>query len=229
MEISYVIPVYNGVAVIAETIESLLRQKHKDYEIIVVDDASTDEIDLLKDFYVGEYKQIIWVQNEERKGAAYCRNVGNSLALGDIIAVCDAGDYYMANRGSELVKFFSENEDKDLVYSHVQCNAANGDILYTQEAVEWDGNGKPPISHPTVAYRKRLVNNIQYFESSLETDFYEFFMIDAFRDGYKFGFIPRILCVKTDLAGSENYRDVKGAKEEKRKRYEEYGIEVKHV
>lgn len=224
MKISYVVPFYNSAAFIADTMESLLNQTHKDFEIICVDDGSDDDIEYIRDYYM-RYGQVEWVHHAERNGAAYCRNIGNDLASGDIIAVCDAGDLYSQHRGSKIENAFS-NSEVDLVYSHVQLNVGLNTPVGVQKAAEWTDQPKPPISHPTVAYKKEVTKNIRYHEGCLDTDFYEFFMIDVKRAGYKFAIIPDILCIKNDLGGSEYSRDVKNAKDEKRKKYEEYGIEI---
>jgi len=113
MKISYVIPVYNAASCLADTVESLMTQKHQDFEIIIVDDASSDDVQFLKEFYK-LYDEIQWITLGERSGAATARNIGNEFACGDIIAVCDAGDVYLPSRGKELVKFFEANPDIDL-------------------------------------------------------------------------------------------------------------------
>jgi glycosyltransferase involved in cell wall biosynthesis len=238
-------PVYNSAAFLNQTINSLLNQTHTDSEIIVIDDGSKDDIYFIKEFYK-ENMFIKWVTMEQRKGAAACRNIGNKLSTGQIIAVCDAGDFYLPNRGEILDKYFTENPDVSICYSHVQIDTPLNETLGIQEAIEWDGNSKPPISHPTVAYRSEVVQGsisdklscdgltytcttvpgIKYIEDSYETDFYEFFMIKCFRQGYKFGIIPKVTCIKYDLSKSNSYRNVPKAKALKRQKYKEYGIKI---
>jgi len=240
MKISYVLPVYNSAAFLTQTLESLFAQKHKDFEIIIIDDASTDYIEPLKVYYsdIKEFS-VKWITNKKRMGAAYCRNIGNKEATGDVIAVCDAGDIYLDNRGLQIEKFFTEHPDTDIVHTHVQVQNMFGKIYYVQEAMPFDGNGKPQISHPTVAYRKKVVISdnvniqnltfipISYHEGSFDTDFYEFFLIDAVRAGFKLGIIPKITTIKIDLHSNSSYRDVKKAKTLKFKKYQEYGIKIK--
>lgn len=225
MKISYVIPTYNGAAVLNNTIVSLLNQIHSDFEIIVVDDFSSDSTNYLKDCYKNETK-IKWFVMNERKGAAACRNIGNSYATGEVIAVCDSGDFYLPNRGLKLEQFFLDNSNIDICYSDVQINTPLDRILGVQKAIEWDGNSKPPISHPTVAYRSKVIHEVHYCEDSFETDFYEFFLIKCFRKEFKFGIIPEITCIKYDLSQSRNYRNVPKAKALKFQKYKEYGIKI---
>jgi len=227
LNLSIVIPVYNCSSFLSQTIESLLTQKtQKEFEIILIDDNSTDGINYLRDYY-SQNPKIRWFKNEKRHGGGYSRNFGNSLANGEIISACDAGDICHSSRAEETIIFFKNNPEIDILYSHVQVCSPVGDILYVQEAFSWGDEKKPPISHPTVSYRKKILDKIAYKENSLNTDFYEFFMIDAKRAGFKFGIIPRVLYLKFDLSESENYRDRSKSKEEKFEMYQKYGIEIK--
>lgn len=225
LKISYVLPFYNAAPFIADTLESLLNQVHRNFEIICVDDGSDDDIDYLRDYYL-EYKEIEWIQHADRSGAAYCRNIGNNLSTGDIIAVCDAGDVYSQYRGKKIIEYFIEHPEISVIHSHVQVNSFLNTPRFIQKAIEWDGEGKPPVSHPTVAYRGEVTQKVSYHEGCIDTDFYEFFMIDCIKAGFKFGVIPEILCIKNDLTGSSHCRDIANAKEEKRKKYDEYGIKI---
>lgn len=221
MKISYVVPVYNCASNLAITIESILDQSVKPHQIIIIDDASTDDIAPLKEYY----HNVIWISNRPRRGAAYCRNHGNAMCTGDVIAVCDAGDFYTKNRSKEISKFF-EDKEKDLFYSAVQVNKPTGQPILTQKGIEWDGKGKPPISHTTVAYRNPP---LKYHERSTETDLYEFFLHDNFRRGKQFGFSNKTLCIKLDLSGSPSYRDVVKAKDLKYEMYKKYNIELERA
>jgi glycosyltransferase involved in cell wall biosynthesis len=221
--ISYVIPVYNSCAYLYQTIESVIKQSDN---IIIIDDCSNDDISYIKD-YCDEIPSITWIRNNERMGAAFCRNLGNALAKNDIIAVCDAGDICGSDRSKKIINFFNDNPDKHLFYSDVIVIDALGNPLFLQKAIGWDGNSKPPISHPTVAYRRIVTDECQYHEGCLDTDFYEFFLLDCWNKGTNFGFINQPTYMKLDQTGSYNHRDVKKAKDEKFKKYQSYGINIK--
>jgi glycosyltransferase involved in cell wall biosynthesis len=248
VKISYVIPVYNCAAFLQETIDSILKQTYKDNEIIVIDDASTDDLFYLKAYYGddndGDMGKITWITNEERKGSAYCRNIGNGIAKGDYIAVCDGGDICRENRSQVIVDYFKVNPDIDIMYTDVRVVNALGQVLFEQKATEWNGASKPPISHPTVAYKRHIIlkdwypfwkkphikykkDYVKYHEGCLDTDFYEFFMIDCFRMGYKFGFTNEVTYFKMDMTGSYHHRDVLNAKQKKYEKYKKYEIDIK--
>lgn len=89
MKISIIIPTYNEENVILDCLESLEKQSLKDFEVIVVDDGSTDKtIELLKQFKVKNYKLDILFGNHRGPGAA--RNLGVKSAKGDILVFVDS-------------------------------------------------------------------------------------------------------------------------------------------
>lgn len=218
--ISYVLPVYNCQSNIANCLQSLFKQEIKG-EIIVIDDGSTDNTPKILSHYKDKIDNII--TNKTRKGGAYSRNKGNNAAKGDIIAVCDV-DHYYKTRSTHIDAFFKENDDKDIFYSALHLKDYN-DMLrkYTMDAYEWDFKTKCPISHPTVAYRKKVVETVKYKELSQETDLYEFFLLDAHLEGFQFGGSQNPLMLKIE---GNSLRKVGKAKDLKRDLYKKYGIEL---
>jgi glycosyltransferase involved in cell wall biosynthesis len=217
MKISFVMPVYNCQSTVAKAIQSLIDQKHKDKEIIVIDDASTDYTDRICRAFNGK---ITYIDRDKRGGASVCRNIGNELASGDIIAVCDA-DYYFPERGDAIDKFFTRFPKKDIFYSGLYLKDARSGDMVQQDAYEWDFNSKCPIPHATVAYRAKVSLECKYHEDSMETDLYEFMLLDAHKKGYNFGGCQNPLMIKTE---GNSVRDVTGAKALKKEKYKEYGI-----
>ena len=86
--VSVIVPVYNGAAHIVETVESVLAQTYTDWELIVVDDGSTDgTADLLRP-YLGQLRLI----QQQNQGVSAARNRGLRLALGDFVLFLDGDD-----------------------------------------------------------------------------------------------------------------------------------------
>jgi glycosyltransferase involved in cell wall biosynthesis len=214
--VTFVLPVYNGQADIAQCLDSLLKQENRG-EIIVIDDASTDNTRRILAHYDG---QIILFMNHERKGAAWCRNKGNSLALGDYVAVCDC-DQYFPDRAKAICQFFATYKQYDVVYTANHLRV--GREIVFNPAVEWDYNSKCPISHPTVAYRKSIAEKFKYHEKSIETDLYEFFLFDIHRAGHKFGWIGDSFMIKNE---DSRKRDKTKADKLKAKMYGEYNVQL---
>ena len=224
-KISYVLPVYNAQSTIAQSITSLSLQYVKPHEIIVIDDGSTDRTPHLLEHLKKEGKITTLITNEKRKGAAYSRNLGNSLATGDIIAVCDT-DFYYRNRSSAIVEFFNKYWDEyDIFYSALLLRDSKSSLnMGKMEAIKWDFNSKCPISHPTVAYKREVVEKCKYCEKTKESDLYEFFLLDCYRSGFKFYGCQDPLLVK--IEGNSKRKVSKVKQTIKQKKYKEYGIEV---
>tara|TARA_Y100000034_G_scaffold91620_1_gene110561 strand:- start:3612 stop:4283 length:672 start_codon:yes stop_codon:yes gene_type:complete len=219
LKLSFCLPVYNGQYLIAQCIESLINQKVKG-EIIVYHDGSTDNTKRILDFYKNDINVI---HMKERKGHAKGRNLLVQEASGDIIVICD-NDIYDENRSQAITEFFDE-EEKDVFYSALTCcSSKNPSEIWRQEAYEWDFNSKCNISYPTVAYRRDLALRCPHREDSMETDLYEFVLLEMNQEGAKFGGCQNPLMLKYE---GDSLRNKKVAWELKQKIYkEEYGIEI---
>lgn len=93
-KVSVVVPVFNGEKYIAAAIESVLDQNYKDFEIIVVDDGSTDATEKI----VRQFSGSLSYHRQENRGAGTARNLGVSLAQGDWIAFLDADDVWYPHK-----------------------------------------------------------------------------------------------------------------------------------
>lgn len=91
--ISVIVPVYNVELYLSYCIESILSQSYMDFELLLIDDGSTDSSSLICDKYAAEDSRIKVVHNDNQ-GVSYSRNVGLKLAKGEYIAFCDADDCY---------------------------------------------------------------------------------------------------------------------------------------
>ena len=226
MKISYVLPVYNAQNTIYRCLESLIKQEEKPHEIIIVNDGSTDNTKHLIERFCCDFNNrptVIHIEEKERQGAAKCRNQGNELATGDIIAVCDA-DYYYKDRSTVMLEFFKTQKGKSIFYSALDLiSAQNPHERGEMGAYEWDFNSKCPISHPTIAYTKQVSEEIKYHEDSKDTDLFEFFLLDAHKKGYLMGGSQKALMLKIE---GDTKRDRSASDELKAKKYAEYGIKI---
>lgn len=102
---SVIIPAYNAEEHVAATINSVLGQTYKDFEIVVVDDGSTDRTsEVLESFG----SQIVHVTQPNR-GVSAARNTGFQHASGDLLALIDADDLWFPRRLERMVDFLEEN------------------------------------------------------------------------------------------------------------------------
>ena len=111
-EVSVLIPVYNVQKYVAEAIESILNQTYTDFELIVLDDCSTDNTsDIVKNF---SDPRIIYHHNNKNLGLAENLNVGLKMARGIFIARMDGDDISLPTRLEVQIDFLEKNPDIDL-------------------------------------------------------------------------------------------------------------------
>lgn len=112
---SVIIPVYNREELITSTIESILNQKYKNFEIIVIDDGSTDRSLLEIQKYSG-LKNFRFKSIKNSGGPAKPRNIGISMAKGDYICFLDSDDTWEPDKLSRDFQVITENFHPDVVY-----------------------------------------------------------------------------------------------------------------
>ncbi len=96
--VSVIIPCYNCEAYLARAIDSVLKQTYKSFEIILVNNNSTDSTQAVIDSYSKQFPQLISVYNEKMRGATYARNLGLSKARGYWLQFLDADDELHSNK-----------------------------------------------------------------------------------------------------------------------------------
>lgn len=113
--ISVIIPVYNGERYLAETIDSVLAQTHQPFEVIIIDDGSTDNTaDIARSYQNLRYMY----QTNQGLGAA--RNAGIVAAQGEFIAFLDADDLWTENKTKIQLEAFKDNPQADIVSGYVK-------------------------------------------------------------------------------------------------------------
>ena len=105
--VSVILPTYNRGWILTEAIDSVLAQDYKDYELIVVDDGSTDNTREILD----AYGQDIIVLRQANKGVSAARNRGIAEAGGQLVAFLDSDDLWLPRKLSWQVDFFKLNPD----------------------------------------------------------------------------------------------------------------------
>ena len=108
-KVSVIIPCYNGEKFIGEAIESVLNQTYQDFEIIIVDDGSTDNSKTVIEHYLDD-KRVSYFQHQENRGIARTRNSGIKRAKGEYIAFLDNDDIWLSSKLEEQLALFSTSE-----------------------------------------------------------------------------------------------------------------------
>jgi glycosyltransferase involved in cell wall biosynthesis len=116
-KISVIIPIYNAERYLSETIESVMAQTYSDWEIVAVDDGSTDKTpEILKD-YEKKLSKKLCVITQKNSGVSIARNTAIAAARGEYIAFLDHDDLWLPEKLEKQVKLLDSNKKLGLVYS----------------------------------------------------------------------------------------------------------------
>ena len=122
---SVIIPGYNVQEYISNAIESVLNQDFKNYELIVIDDCSTDNTSEI----VSKYKQVKLIRNEENLASGGARNVGLDKANGEYVIFLDADDYLYSNDVLSKVNALIGKQTVDVVYMGFKIGGNRDEIV----------------------------------------------------------------------------------------------------
>ena len=163
-ELSVILSVYNGENYISASIESILNQTFGDFELIVINDGSTDKTSKIIKSYSDP--RIIYLENEKNIGIAKSTNKGLNIARGRYIAIMDADDISMPERFSKQFKFLENNSEVGVCGSWFNVIDKKGESV---------GKTCYPISsniiscfllfycciaNPTTMYRKKIIQDV---------------------------------------------------------------------
>lgn len=164
-KISVVIPFHNRVNWTVEAIESVRGQTHRNLDIIVVDDGSTDDISLIHG-QVSQDERVRYIY-QASSGPASARNRGIGLAAGKYIAFLDSDDIFQPEK---LERQLQVMEEKRCSFSHTsyQRITADGVLLEVVDSGSFSGHVFPqiiiccPIATPTVMVRKEVLSDRRF-------------------------------------------------------------------
>lgn len=114
--VSCVVPVFNGEATLAETLQSILQQTYPHLEILVVDDGSTDGTSSILESFAGKIKRM----SQPHAGPAAARNLAIRAAQGDLIAFLDADDLWHADKIRWQTEYLLEHPELQVSFTHVK-------------------------------------------------------------------------------------------------------------
>lgn len=123
--VSVIIPAFNCADYIAEAIESVFVQTFQRFEIIVVDDGSTDETSEI----LQRYENRIRLVSQKNQGVATARNMGVNLAKGKLVAFLDADDVFFPEKLAKQVSLFEGSPELGMVISGWQVTTQGGEVV----------------------------------------------------------------------------------------------------
>ncbi len=137
--ISVILPTYNRAGYLGKTIQSVLQQMNRNFELIVVDDGSTDNTEEIVLSFADSRIKYFKKSNAERAAA---RNFGVKKAQGDFVTFLDSDDLLKENHLSEAVHFIGRRTDVALFHLGYDVINPDGTIIYPWKALPDPVNGK---------------------------------------------------------------------------------------
>jgi glycosyltransferase involved in cell wall biosynthesis len=114
--VSVILPCYDGARWISDAIKSVLAQTYEDFELVIVNDGSTDDSEKIVASYLSD-KRVRYIC-QENKGFSAAINRGTKESSGNLIGFIGQDDLWMPNKLELQVKYFSQHKDADLIHSN---------------------------------------------------------------------------------------------------------------
>ncbi len=192
--ISVILPVYNGEKYLESALNSVLAQSHTNFELIIIDDGSTDSsLSILK-----KYKNLdkrIRLLSRENRNLVTTLNESIDLARGEWIARMDQDDIALDHRFESQLSWLNLT-GADICGSWVKVFGGDDTrvIRFTEShfAIGLDLLFKNPLAHPAVMMRTHLARKLKYDKSFEGAEDYDFW-VRAYLCGAKLTNIPRVL------------------------------------
>ena len=203
--ISVIIPAYNAEHTIEETIKSVLKQTFPDFEIIVIDDGSSDRtLDIVREIADPRLKYFCY----KNGGVATARNRGISHATGEFITFLDADDMWTSDKLKLQLEALQKYPEAGVAYSWTYFLHEKEHLSYADTSSFYEGNVYAELliknflhsgSNPLI--RKQAINTIGLFETTLvpceDWDFYI-----RLSSIYPFALIPKPQIIYRQSSGS---------------------------
>ena len=169
MRFSVIIPLYNGAKFIERTLDSVVSQTFRDFEVVLVNDGSPDNAGVVVKEYVKKHPEVKFVYIEQKnKGLGGARNTAIRNSTGQMIAMIDQDDLWYPEKLETVDRAFSENPSADIVSHDINISTKNGKKIFRTgpaskdmfRALLFKGN---LLRTPSVSFRKSALERAGYF------------------------------------------------------------------
>lgn len=132
-KISIILPVYNGEDIIEKCIKSILNQTYENFELIIINDASSDNTTNIINEISKKDSRIKIIHNKKNSGVSKSRNLGIEEATGEYITFIDSDDFYEKNALEIMHKLITEHDVDALRFAYNICSNNTEKRLYSEK------------------------------------------------------------------------------------------------
>lgn len=172
IQVSVILPIYNGAKTLSNTLDSLLAQTYSGFEVIACIDGTTDDSEHILNMYALKFKKLTILKNEVNRGLGPTMNRLVFHAQGNYIAVAEQDDYYYPDRLKLQVELLDNDQDIGLVSGIAEF--CNGDLVHGKfPGILVHGNQYPRgIDMFMLNYKchVKVVNSCLMFRKSIHVD-----------------------------------------------------------
>jgi len=197
MLISIITPTYNREAFLPAAIESVLAQSYKEFELIIVDDGSTDNSRELINAYADKDPRVKYLYQENQRQSV-ARNYALSIAKGDFICFLDSDNYWPHDKLEKSLKAFEQHPEADIVYGDCITIDEQGNELHRNNMRRYSGSIAALllkdnfVSMNTTMTRRKCFNEMGGMSGKRRVaDDYDLWL--KFSARYRFQYIPEFL------------------------------------
>ncbi len=172
--VSIIMPAYNCGDFIGETLDSVINQSYKNWEVIIVDDCSTDNTAEVVKEYIKKDNRIKYHKLEKNSGAAVARNKAIDLATGKYLAFLDSDDVWFPEKLAKQIGFMEENDYGFSCTSYTKIDE-QGEYLnrtiVAQPKRDYDGVLKTCPGNSTVIYNAEKLGKFKIPDIKKRNDY----------------------------------------------------------
>ena len=225
MKFSVLIPVYNTEKYLEKCLQSVLNQTYQNFEIVIVDDGSTDSSSMICDKYRDDYPDKIIVIHKTNQGLISARRVGIANAKGDYCIFVDSDDYIKEDLLCELSRVLNKDETIDLLiysFSYVQ----EGKIVkhfhrIEQDGTVWDDRNRKDIIEKilfsnditpiwikavkTTLLKSDATDYSQFYMKNMAEDYLQTLFLISYAEKIVYYYLPLYCYNYNDTSISRNY------------------------
>ncbi len=167
-KVSVLMPVYNAESFLVDAIESILQQTYKNFELIIVDDGSTDATPKILSAFAKKDSRIHVITNESNLGIVQALNNGLLICQGEYVARMDADDISAHDRLSKQIPVLEKNPEIVVLGASLGYIDAEGKGLGIVRKCSINKSllFANPLLHPTVVIRKKTLDKIGVYYQS---------------------------------------------------------------
>ena len=185
-QVDIIIPVYNSQKYISKTIKSVFRQTYKNWKLIIIDDASTDDTKkILEEIYkkIKYRRKIAILKNNINKGQALSRNIGLKYSKSKFVTFLDSDDFWDKNKLKNQIKFMLSN-NYDFTYTDYKI-IKNNKIKKITVPDSYDYKKfihNSSINTCSMVLKKKIIKNIYFKNFRFSEDY--FFKCQILKKGH---------------------------------------------